>query len=168
MRKNIVSGLTFKEKINLQIKEKYQHIIEKRVKKILAKSGLVNYEMVDIDKTIDYAKELISDKLIGEAILTTGLAFRDILDECCGVISIGPFNCIPSRLADALLNKEMTLEGKHKFGKLGKNGYPEGLTNLPFLYVESDGNPFPQITQSKVEIFMMQAEKVHHSLKHSS
>ena len=165
MRKNVVNGLSLKDKISLQIKEKFQHIIEKRVKKIFAKSKLIHYEMIDIDKTINYGKDLISENLIGEAILTTGLAFREILDESCGVISIGPFNCIPSRLADALLNKEMTLDGKYKFGKLSKNGYPKELTNLPFLYVESDGNPFPQITQSKVEIFMMQAEKVHSSLK---
>jgi hypothetical protein len=55
----------------------------------------------------------------------------------------------------------MTLEGKYKFGNLKRNGYPKELSNLPFLYVETDGNAFPQITQSKIEIFMLQAEKLH-------
>jgi hypothetical protein len=55
----------------------------------------------------------------------------------------------------------MTLEGKYKFGNIKRNGYPPELTNLPFLYVETDGNAFPQITQSKIEIFMMQAENLH-------
>jgi hypothetical protein len=72
---------------------------------------------------------------------------------------------MPSRVSDAILNKEMTLEGKYKYGNIKRNGYPEDLTTLPFLYVESDGNPFPQITQSKIEIFMLQAEKVHVAIK---
>lgn len=121
--------------------------------------------MIDVDKTINYANSLISEQLVGESILTTGLALREILDESCGVISIGPFNCMPSRLSEAILNKEMTLEGKYRNGKMGRNGYPENLTTLPFLYIESDGNAFPQITQSKIEIFMMQSEKVHEAIK---
>ena len=59
----------------------------------------------------------------------------------------------------------MTLEGKYKLGNLKRNGYPEDLSHLPFLYVESDGNIFPQITQSKIEIFMLQAEKLHNLMK---
>jgi hypothetical protein len=62
----------------------------------------------------------------------------------------------------------MTLEGKYRNGKLEKNGYPEEFTTLPFLYVESDGNAFPQITQSKIEIFMMQAEKLHYAMRKKS
>ena len=123
-----------------------------------------NTEMVEIEKTVDYAKELISEKLVGETILTTGLALRDILDNACGVISIGPFNCMPSRLSEAILNKEMTLEGKYRNGNLKRNGYPEEISSLPFLYIETDGNPFPQITQSRLEIFMMQAEKLHRAI----
>ena len=165
LKNKIVNGHSFKEHTNLLIKDVYQKIYERKIKKILSKSGLCKFEMVEIEKTIDYGKELIPEKLVGETILTTGLALREILDEACGVISIGPFNCMPSRVSDAILNKEMTLEGKYKYGKIKRNGYPEDLTTLPFLYVESDGNPFPQITQSKIEIFMLQAEKVHKALK---
>jgi predicted CoA-substrate-specific enzyme activase len=165
LRKHIINGISRKEWFKYVIKDKYQRLYEHRIKKILSETGLVKYEMIDIDKTLDYAKDLISEKLIGETVLTTGLALREILDDSCGVISIGPFNCIPSRVSDALLNKEMTLEGKYKYGKLKRNGYPEDLSYLPFLYVETDGNPYPQITQSKIEIFMMQAEKVHNLMK---
>lgn len=170
LKNKIVNGLSLKEHAAIFFKDNYQKKIERKIKKILSNSGLCKYEMVDVEKTIDYAKGLLSEKLVGETILTTGLALREILDEACGVISIGPFNCMPSRVSDALLNKEMTLEGKYKhkhsaFGNSRKNGYPEELTTLPFLYVESDGNPFPQITQSKIEIFMLQAEKVHNAIK---
>ncbi|MCX6165544.1 MAG: hypothetical protein NTU73_11915, partial [Ignavibacteriae bacterium] len=60
-----------------------------------------------------------------------------------------------------ILKKEMTIEGKYRSLGIGKNGYPEDIKNLPFLYVETDGNAFPQIIQSKIEIFIMQAEKVY-------
>jgi hypothetical protein len=136
-------------------------MLEKKIKNILTKSGLIHPDLVDIEKTIEYGKNMISEELIGEGILTAGLAMREILDDSCGVISIGPFNCMPSRLSESILNKEMTLEGKYKFGNIKRNGYPPELTNLPFLYVETDGNAFPQITQSKIEIFMMQAENLH-------
>jgi len=165
LRKEILDKLSLKEKININVSDKYQRYIEHRVKKIFAKTGLYKFEMIDVDKTIDYAKKLISEKLIGETILTTGLALREILDTSCGVISIGPFNCIPSRVSDALLNKEMTLKGKYFFANIGKNGYPEDLENLPFLFVESDGNPYPQITQSRIEIFMMQASRLHSKIR---
>lgn len=37
--------------------------------------------------------------------------------------------------------------------------------DVPFLHVETDSNSFPQITQSKIEIFMMQAERVYNKMK---
>ena len=165
IKKGIVEGSSFKNRLQINLKDKYQRYYEKKIKNIFAVTGLYKPEMVEIEKTVDYAKELVSENLVGETILTTGLALRDILDEACGVISIGPFNCMPSRLSEAILNKEMTLEGKYKYGKLKRNGYPENISSLPFLYIESDGNPFPQITQSRLEIFMMQAEKLHEAMK---
>jgi predicted CoA-substrate-specific enzyme activase len=164
IKKGIIDGSDYKSRMQIAIKDKYQRYYERKIKNIFADTGLFKPEMVEIEKTVNYAKELISEKLVGETILTTGLALRDILDEACGVISIGPFNCMPSRLSEAILNKEMTLEGKYKYGKLKRNGYPDDVHSLPFLYIESDGNPFPQITQSRLEIFMMQAEKLHKAM----
>jgi predicted CoA-substrate-specific enzyme activase len=161
LKKQILNGLSVKDRTLLHIKDKYQRILERKIKKIFAKTGLIKYEMIDIDKTMDIATKFMSPELIGEGILTTGLALREILDDACGVISIGPFNCIPSRLSEAILKKEMTIEGKYRSLGISKNGYPEEIKNLPFLYVETDGNAFPQIIQSKIEIFIMQAEKVH-------
>jgi predicted nucleotide-binding protein (sugar kinase/HSP70/actin superfamily) len=164
IRKGIVNG-DIRDKAKIIIKDFYQRYYEKKIKKILAASGLYHFEMIDIDKTVDYGKKMVSEKLVGETIITAGLAVREILDNSCGVISIGPFNCMPSRLSEALLNREMTIEGKYRNGNKKSFGYSLDITSLPFLYIESDGNPYPQITQSRLEIFMMQAEKVHHSLK---
>ncbi len=165
LKYNILEKSNLKNKSLLLIKDKVQRKIEKKIKKILEKSNLYKFEMIDIDKTINFGKHLVSEKLIGEGLLTVGLSMREILDEACGVISIGPFNCIPSRLSEAILNKEMTMEGKYRAMGIEKNGYPDELVILPFLYVETDGNAFPQITQSKLEIFMLQAEKAHNLLK---
>ncbi len=159
-KNSIVKALSTKEKLALYLKEKVQRRIEKKVKKILSKSNLCSSEMIDVEKTIEFGKDLVSEKLIGESILTVGLSLREILDESCGIITIGPFNCIPSRLAEGILSKEMTLDGKYRFGKLQRNGYPESVQNLPYLHIETDGNTFPQITQSKLEIFMVQSNKL--------
>jgi predicted CoA-substrate-specific enzyme activase len=160
LKKGIVNGSKFSDKLRLLIKEGYQKYYENKIKKSLSGSMYKN-ETVDIGKTMRYGNKLVSEKLVGETILTIGLALREILDHACGVVSIGPFNCMPSRLSEAILNKEMMLEGKYRNGNIRRNGYPEDLSTLPFLYVETDGNPYPQITQSKLEIFMMQAEKVY-------
>jgi predicted nucleotide-binding protein (sugar kinase/HSP70/actin superfamily) len=164
-KNNIVKALSTKEKFSLYLKEKIQKKIESKVKRILAKSNLCSEEMIDVEKTLEYGKDLVSEKLIGETILTVGLSLREILDESCGIITIGPFNCIPSRLAEGILNKEMTLDGKYRFGKLQRNGYPESVQNLPYLHIETDGNTFPQITQSKIEIFMMQSNNLYKEMK---
>ncbi|MGC8858935.1 MAG: acyl-CoA dehydratase activase-related protein, partial [Ignavibacteria bacterium] len=161
----IVGKQNLIDKTLLKVKDTYQRLIERKIKRIFAKSGLYKFEMVDLNKTMSYAKRLVSDKLIGEGILTVGLAMREILEESCGVVSIGPFNCIPSRLSEAILRKEMNLIGKYRTMGIDRDGFPEEITDLPFLYVESDGNTFPQITQSKIEIFMLQAEKLHNSLR---
>jgi hypothetical protein len=39
------------------------------------------------------------------------------------------------------------------------------IINLPFLSVETDGNLFPQIIQSKLEIFILQTIRLHQVLK---
>jgi predicted nucleotide-binding protein (sugar kinase/HSP70/actin superfamily) len=87
------------------------------------------------------------------------------MDEACGVVSIGPFACMPSRLAESILRKEMTLAGKIKSSNnRSAKKYPEGITTLPYLYIETDGNAFPQLIQSKIEIFMLQAERMNNKL----
>jgi hypothetical protein len=36
--------------------------------------------------------------------------------------------------------------------------------NLPFLAIESDGSPFPQIIDAKLETFCLRAERLHNRL----
>jgi len=38
------------------------------------------------------------------------------------------------------------------------------MTDLPFLAVESDGSPFPQLITAKLEAFCLQAERLHNRM----
>lgn len=138
---------------------------EKRIKKLLAKSGLYKFEMIDIVKTMQTGKHLVSEKLLGEGILTVGLALREILHDSCGVISIGPFGCMPSRVAEAILRKEMNVTGKQRL----KGWEQEALKYkdfdiFPCLFLETDGNAFPQMVEANLEAFVLQAKRLHKKL----
>jgi len=136
---------------------------QKRIKKALAKSGFYEFNLIKVDEVMNYASPFIREELEGEAILTAGSALHEIIDNVCGVISLGPFGCMPSRVAESILNVEMNIEGK-KLASKKEVTHPE-VEDLPFLSIETDGNLFPQIIQSKIEIFMLQAERLHEKLK---
>jgi len=91
---------SLKERFKFNIKKYIQLNIEKKIRRILAKSGFCDNEITNIDDIIDRAKHLINPELAGEAILTVGSALYEILDNVSGVISIGPFGCMPSRMAE--------------------------------------------------------------------
>jgi predicted nucleotide-binding protein (sugar kinase/HSP70/actin superfamily) len=78
-----------------KIKSFEQKRIEKKIKSILSKSDFVEYETIDIEKVIEAASPFLPDELEGEAILTVGSALKEILNRSCGVISLGPFGCMP-------------------------------------------------------------------------
>lgn len=160
--------LDLSQRLRLFIKEHVQRKIEKRIKKCFAQTGLIEYEPIDIEKVVEKAKHLINPQLHGEAILTVGLALKEIVDHTAGVISLGPFSCMPSRVAESILNCEMNIEGKAAADKKIIRSYPDKIDNLPFLAIETDGNLFPQIIQSKIEIFILQAQRLHKKLLHAS
>jgi predicted nucleotide-binding protein (sugar kinase/HSP70/actin superfamily) len=91
---------------------------------------------------------LINPELTGEAVLTIGAAVTEVLRRYCGAIAIGPFGCMPNRLAEAILSREMG-------------------TERPFLAIESDGNLFPQVITAKLEVFLLQASRLHKQMTES-
>lgn len=160
VKNNLSEDASFKDKLNVILESMVRTKIEDEIKRIFAKSGLYEYHVVDINKIIDNAKELISPHLSGEAILTIGTAITEIIDHVDGVIAIGPFGCMPSRIAEAILSEKISAhKGKvslHEITKEVLKNYP----NLPFLNIESDGNPFPQAIEVKLEAFILQVERV--------
>jgi predicted CoA-substrate-specific enzyme activase len=159
-------SMTIKEKLKFKIRNKFQARYEKRIKSILSESGLVHAEPVDIDTVIHNASSYISKNLSGEAVLTVGSSLSEIVSHSCGVIAIGPFGCMPNRLSESILNETMTRAGKMATDPQNQKlkAVLADFENLPFLAIESDGSPFPQLIDAKLETFCLRAERLHNRL----
>jgi predicted nucleotide-binding protein (sugar kinase/HSP70/actin superfamily) len=159
-------SMTMMEKLKFKIRSKFQVRYEKRIKEALSQSGLVNAESIDINTYINNASNFISRNLAGEAILTVGGSMTEIVSHSCGVIAIGPFGCMPNRLSEAILNETMTRRGKMitEPNNDQLKAILTGIDDLPFLAIESDGSPFPQLIDAKLETFCLRAERLHKRL----
>jgi predicted nucleotide-binding protein (sugar kinase/HSP70/actin superfamily) len=122
--------------------------------------------MIAVEKTIASAAHIMSDHFRGECILTVGLSLREILHDSCGVVSIGPFGCMPSRVAEGVLKKEMNASGKRRMNMSFRHReLLDEITEFPFLAIETDGSPFPQLVEANLEAFVVQARRVHEKMK---
>jgi len=166
-KKLVYMSMTLMEKLGFFMKKKIMAKHEKRLKVLLRKSGLVHAELVDIDTMINNAKMYISPKLAGEAVLTVGSAITEVATQACGVIAIGPFGCMPNRMSEAILNDTMNRESKLVTAPKDKRlvSVLEDVEELPFLAIESDGSPFPQLIHAKLEVFCLRAERLHRKMK---
>ena len=87
----------------------------------------------------------------------------EIASHVCGVIAIGPFGCMPNRLSEAILSKAMQREDKLRLTPSDAHLQKilATIEELPFLAIESDGSPFPQLIHAKLEAFCLRAERLH-------
>ncbi|HPE54534.1 MAG TPA: acyl-CoA dehydratase activase-related protein, partial [Mesotoga prima] len=131
---------------------------EKRIKKILEKSGLYKSHFVDIESMVNTSKDFLNPKLTGEAILTLGAVLFESIDTYDGVISIGPFGCMPTRIAEAIA--ERGLEHLRENSSKLKREIFKNAGNIPILFFESDGNPFTPTVESRLESFVVQVKRV--------
>ncbi len=155
-------------KIYFFFKSFFQGKIDKELKDAFADCGFYKPAYINIKEIIKASRHIVSPHLRGEVPITTGAALKYILNDSCGVISIGPFACLPSRVVESLLKSNMNLV--HKIAASGSEPIYEeldnmGVTNLPFLPIESDGNPFTQVTQAQLEVFCLQASRMSDNLK---
>ncbi|WP_421900474.1 acyl-CoA dehydratase activase [Maridesulfovibrio sp.] len=152
-RKNIEGKVGVKTLITQGVKSYF----ERRIRHILAGSGLLFYPGPNVREVVSHGKPHISEQLTGEAILTVGASLHEIMSPSCGVISIGPFGCMPSRVAEAVLSE------KFRAGSAGKKATSvlDEDSRLPFLAIETDGNPFPQLIEARLEAFCLQAKRLH-------
>lgn len=158
---------TWRKNVSMHIKHHVMHKDERRIKGILGTSGLVHTEPIHISSVIQTASPYISPNLTGEAVLTVGGSLKEVASLSCGVIAIGPFGCMPNRLSEALLTEAMKREGK--LAGEPDNHLLKSILNdvhdLPFLAIESDGSPFPQLIHAKLEAFCMRAERLHEHMQ---
>ena len=145
---------------------------DSKVRDLFAPSGLFFHETLRVEDLIEAGEPFVSPRLTGEAILTVGAALHEILHPACGIISIGPFGCMPSRVAESILSEKFTtatklnlIMGKNGDSTIGKSPILRGKERkLPFLAIETDGNPFPQIIEARLEAFTLQARRLHEQM----
>ena len=154
---------TLLEYLKFLLHSRYKGFYERRIKAILAGSRLVHAETVKMDTIIDGASHHLSPDLGGEAILTIGSALAEIVDVACGVIAIGPFGCMPNRLSESILNEAMNSKDKIATDPSNRKlrSVLSDIDDLPFLAIESDGSPFPQLINAKLETFCLRAQRLH-------
>jgi predicted nucleotide-binding protein (sugar kinase/HSP70/actin superfamily) len=155
-----------KERLQFMLRKKFMQRYERRLKSIVARSGLVHSEPLDINRIINTASPYISPNLLGEAILTVGSSITEVASHSCGVIAIGPFGCMPNRVSEAILNETMTRQVKLAADPkdVRLRTVLTDIDDLPFLAIESDGSPFPQLINAKLETFCLRAERLHSSM----
>ena len=143
--------------------------LDQSVRKRLALSSLFYCDGLDVAPIVEAGARFISPRLMGEAILTVGNALHEILHPSCGIIAIGPFGCMPSRVAESVLSEKLTTTEKRAIAK--HNGHSswgkllETHRKLPFLSIETDGNAFPQIIEARLEAFLLQARRLNERLQ---
>jgi predicted CoA-substrate-specific enzyme activase len=157
----------FSEKMRFHIRQWLMNLYEKRLVSALSASKLVDFRLVDIRHVINMASEYISPKLGGEAILTIGSTLAEIATHVCGVIAIGPFGCMPNRLSESILTEIMTRSSQSATGKskILIEKVLSDMEELPFLAIESDGSPFPQLIIARLEAFCQQSLRLHQRMQ---
>jgi predicted CoA-substrate-specific enzyme activase len=155
--------MTAMQKFALKLRTFFQGRYERQIKAILGRTGLVHTGTLDVGRLIENARPHISLNLTGEAILTVGGSLTEIIHHTCGVIAIGPFGCMPNRLSEAILSEAMTAAGKLATDPRNPalRAVLTDLDELPFLAIETDGSPFPQLITAKLETFLLRAERLH-------
>jgi len=144
-------------------KSVYQKRVEKTIKEIFAETGLYEFKLTEVEDIIESAEGAISKELTGEAVLTIGSSIDEVVDEVDGVIIIGPFGCMPHRVAESVLSssleKEKFKEAK-KYGNKFTQNLLEEFSSLPFLAIETDGSVFTQVIEARIESFALQVERI--------
>ena len=111
---------------------------EEYYRRIFHKSGLLVASPRDASSLFADASEHISPKIFGEAIPTVGDGVRAEVEGYDGIILIGPFNCLPFRIAEAIL-KPHSIRG-----------------GMPILTYESDGYAVSPSFLRQVEVHTQQ------------
>ncbi|MBN2441561.1 MAG: hypothetical protein JXJ04_09440 [Spirochaetales bacterium] len=155
---------TFLGWLEFFISDKTQQHIDKKIKKIFAKSGLYEIENIDIEDIVRYSKHIVPHQLKGEPGLIMGVMMRDSFDKYAGIVNIGPFGCMPVRFTEAVISNNSDMDAKKDAYKMAgvkykSNGFSK-QERIPFLTIEADGNPYPQLLEARFESFCLQARRI--------
>ncbi|MHC4090367.1 MAG: acyl-CoA dehydratase activase [Planctomycetota bacterium] len=76
---------------------------EERYRRLFGRTGLLVTGLNDMYRLFQHASQHISSAVFGEAIPTVGKALAAQDEGYQGIIVIGPFNCLPFRISEAIL-----------------------------------------------------------------
>jgi predicted CoA-substrate-specific enzyme activase len=76
---------------------------EQHYREIFAKTGLLISPRSDLVTVMERSEKHISPQLFGEAVPTVGKGLNAEYEGYDGIILIGPFNCLPFRISEAIL-----------------------------------------------------------------
>ncbi|MEJ5245983.1 MAG: acyl-CoA dehydratase activase [Bacteroidota bacterium] len=159
------SEKSLRKKFERQIRNFFMRDAERKIKKTLEKSGYYKFHRTEIEPILKHSRHLLPYEFKGEPGLTLGIALKDGLEKYCGIINFGPFTCMPTRFTEAVGLPEMNTKGKLR-AKTECNqdvsfaGIFDGIENIPFLTIETDGNVYSQIIEARLETFALAAERV--------
>ena len=162
-------GIEGKPDVPFWIRYYVKRYFDRKIRNLFAPSGLFFNEVLQVEDLIHAGEKFVSPMLTGEAILTVGAALHEILHPACGIISIGPFGCMPSRVAESILSEKFTKGEKLELLRHTNGHDPSAARSLlskadqklPFLAIETDGNAFPQIIEARLEAFALQSRRLH-------
>ena len=123
----------------------FERWTERMARRILGRSGLVVTRQHDIDHIVRRGAGFMSPALTGEAIVSAGSAC-EVMEHApeenyCGVVFIGPFNCMPTGVAESLIKPYARKKG------------------IPYLTFETDAGPVPPNVKSQMEVHMLRARR---------
>ncbi len=157
----ITEEATWWNRIMARLKSLFVVWTERAANNRLRLSGFYSGHGVDMGHLMETGGSLINPELVGEAILTVSTALKEVGDETHGVITLGPFGCMPSRIAESIL---------HHRGQTDKPGFSLNRGEfwarnmdrftLPYLHLETDGSTFPQLVEARIESFVLSAHRL--------
>lgn len=140
---------------------------ERKIKRILSKSGLYEPHMIDIRGIVKDGSQFIDTVVIGEIILVIGAFFREVANVVHGVVHVGPFACLPTRIIESIVTAENHnhLSGNERIRGVSNYRNLSRYSVLPHVSIEMDGNPLPQIVEARIEAFALQVDKLYRQMQ---
>ena len=159
-----VEEFTFTKKRDLFIRNFLIKHLEKKIKGILGRTGLCDPHVLDIEGVVHDGSQFVDTHIVGEILLAIGGFFQESANHVHGVLNVGPFACLPTRIVESILTQESKVEGNNRIKGVRNYQKLKDHHVLPYLSIEMDGNPLPQVVDARLEAFTLQVEKMHEKL----
>jgi predicted CoA-substrate-specific enzyme activase len=111
---------------------------EERYRRLFQQTGLLVAGPNDPSSLFEHAAQLVSPTIFGEIIPTVGKGVEASTEGYDGIILIGPFNCLPYRISEAILKPHCIQRG------------------MPIIAYESDGYAVGPSFLRQVEVHIQQ------------